>query len=188
MSVDARIIRAGDTVRIDNPLFVLRVGYPKCIESETEEVLAKMGEQLDSVLQLADLSPDCVNIYLASRGEVYQQAKRKIAREIAYSRLRLHGFGGCNRTVHTRELPGFKGLECCVGHVRYAKTGVYYAPSVSQDYEYGYDYEPGGLDNQQTHKLLTLYPGGWVAVPEDWGNRDFEIEACHVTKVGLDDA
>jgi hypothetical protein len=179
------IIRQGDRVRIDNPIFVLRVGYPKCLDSETDEVLATMGEQLDGLLNLANIEKGGVRFTDHGRN-CYDQTKRKVARAIAYARLNLHGFGGCERTIHTVELPELKGLEGWVQSVRFAKTGTYYPPYYSDGGWWGEpDYEPGGLQHEKTHKLLdvALWP---EELPAGWQNKPFEIEACHVTKVSED--
>ena len=48
-----------------------------------------------------------------------------------------------------------------------------------------YDYEPGGLEDQKTHKILTL--SGYVFLGSEFcGNKFLEIEACHVTKTRSD--
>ena len=164
------VIRRGDIVRVSKPIFVVRVGYPKCIESETEIVIEKFGKHIDELLGCEETD----DIKITHDG--YGNARIKLARRIAYARLRLNGFGGRERKVYTKELPELKGVTCYVCHIRYAKTGTYYAP-----WGYGEDYEPGGLGNQKTHKILMVYPDSDKSFPD--GHAHLEIEACNVLKV-----
>lgn len=161
------IIRRGDIIRVNKPIFVIRIGYPKCIESEAEIVLERFGRQIDELLECEDVN-DIVN------GE-YGNARMKLAKRIAYARLRLNGFGGRERKIHTKELPELKGVIGYVCCVKYAKTGIYYPP-----YGYGEDYEPGGLKDQKTHKVLMIYPN--TNEPFPGGYNHLQIEACNVFK------
>jgi len=156
------IIRARDIIRVNKPIFVIRVGYPKCIESETKIVLEKFDKQINELLDCEDR---CRLV-----DDVYGNIRAKLARRIAYARLQLNGFGGRERKIYTNEIPELKGIIGYVCYIKYMKTGVYYPPC-----GYDEDYEPGGLENQ---KILMIYPNDNRLF--SGGYDHLQIEACNV--------
>ncbi len=83
----------------------------------------------------------------------------KVCREIAYARLKNTGFGGSERKIHTERHEEHKDKIFTVIDIKFCKTGIYYSPSGGGSYYDEYDsYEPGGLDNEKTHKILYLSP------------------------------
>jgi hypothetical protein len=150
-----RPIRKGDRVRILEPKFIDRVGYPLIWGMLMDEVEndPKVIEAL-SVLGLRGGQP--VPHYL------------KIA--IAKLRVEQRGFGGRERTIHyekdTYRVP-CKGAVTEVYGRRVVKTGTYYPPSAGgSNCDYDWEPEPGGLADCKSHVLLMTSHG--------------EIEACNV--------
>ena len=134
------IIRVDDRVRIIRPVVVVRVGYPKTVS----DYLPEAEKKFRALLHTEGL-----------RGRVIE----KVLREIAYGLAKADGFGGRQRTLHIKEIPDILGQEFRVMGIRTVKTGIYYPPAHGRSGWYGeeYDYEPGGLSDEKTHRLVT----GW---------------------------
>jgi len=151
------VYRVGDTIRIVQPLFVERVGYPKVWTSYFEKY--KTHPKLIEAMELLDLpNPG-------------GRAQREFAEGAARAANRLAGFGGRERAIHHFTYDGYdyRGEVCEVLAKRVVRTGTYYPPSGGKtwtDYGYEYDYENGGLDDAKSHVLLCTRFG--------------EIEACNV--------
>lgn len=179
MGKDAKIIRVGDRVRIETPQFFVRCGYPKTLESEAAEVEKLFAGQITDLLTKAMVTRHHGLGYLSGRGHVESRARERIVRALAYGRLGTFGMGGSERTIYTVERPEFQGQETCVERVFFVKTGTYYAPSVSNGWD-GYEYEPGGLCDEKTHKILGL--NFWCEETSGW----LSIEARNVVKLAWD--
>ena len=174
MPKNPNIIRVGDRIRVDNPQFFIRVGYAKCLDSESEVVHEQFAHDINDLLIKTGLPMH------SGLSERYYRTLQRIEREIAYARLKQFGMGGDRREIYTREVPEFAGKEYKVQGIRFVKTGKYYSPSSGYSYDGEYDYEPGGLEDQKTHKLLEL--DSWF-FPPGMGTDLVTIEACHVTKI-----
>lgn len=124
------IIRVGDHVKVIVPEVVLRVGYPKTVDDYIEQARAKYGAMLDRDM-----------------GEYYAT---KALRQIAYGLARVDGFSGRERSLHKAVIPDLLNKNFYVSATKTAKTGTYFPPSGCYD-----DYEPGGLANEKTHKLVS---------------------------------
>ncbi len=136
------IIRVGDRVRIVTPTIVTRVGYPKTVKEY--EPLAKelFGAELEKHLR---------------RGHTFD----KVIRDIAYGLAKKDGFGGRERSLHLKDVPGILDQEFYVSGARMVRTGTYYPPQYSSSYYGESDYEPGGLANAKSHKLLAGFSVGY---------------------------
>ena len=128
----------------------------------------------------------------------------KLARCLAYAKVGAHHFGGGERTIHVQELPSLAGIISTVRRIRHVKTGKYFSPQSWQS-DGEWDYDPGGLEEEKTHKIVEIereetVGTGWNMerkyignnrLPDGWGEWDgthfmckpLEIEAYHVTKV-----
>lgn len=183
-------IRPGDTVKIIDPRFVTRVGYPLCADdlmAEAEQILVDKGVVPRFNKSVWGQSPD-------RRRDEWQ-----VIRKYAVLLLRQKGWGGDDRALFFVEKPEYKNLEVEVDHKRVAKTGYRIGPrtSVSNGWDgVDYDYDPGGLRDEKTHILLSVcYSGGFRSLqdhmsPDDfprmpWSQRDrnLVIPAAHVVKV-----
>jgi hypothetical protein len=134
--MNKNIIRVGDRVKIVVPSIMLRVGYPKTVGDYEQAAKEAYGAQL-----WRDMSGRCAELAI---------------RQIAYGLAKKDGFGGRARTMHLREVPELLGREFTVHSMRTVQTGTYYKPRSSGD---GEDWEPGGLDDRQDHRLASGW--GW---------------------------
>lgn len=183
-------IRPGDIVKVIDPRFVTRVGYPLCADDlmvEAEKTLVEKGIVPPFSKSVWGQSPD------------RRRDEWNVIRKYAVLLLRKKGWGGDDRSLFFLEKPEYKDLEVVVDHKRIAKTGKRFAPHVYRSSGWDgddYDYEPGGLGDEKTHILLSVcYNGSFRAVqdylsPEDfprmpWSQRDrnLVIPAAHVVKV-----
>lgn len=175
MEKKASIIRVYDKVKVINPEFFVRCGYPKCQKDEMKTVYREFGPQIKAMI--------CSN-----RGDrLFEGEDRlfeKVCREIAYARLRNTGFGGPNRSIYTERLEEHMGECFSVVGIRFCKTGEYYPPSRST-YESD-DYDPGGLCDEKTHKILSLSPlAKRLASGFFMGDKPLMIEASNVEKASI---
>lgn len=147
-----KVIRRGDKVCIVTPDFFVRCGYPKSIESEAAIVLEKFGSIIRGMIR-DPMKPDS---YL----DLYSDLSLvgKVCREVAYARLRVNGFGGTTRSIHSKRQDDLSGKEFVVADISFCKTGKYVAPSGGSSGPCGdeYEYDPGFLANEKTHKILSL--------------------------------
>jgi len=181
------VYRPGDIVRIKNPLFVKRVGYPWTKEYVKEHVITK--EQRKAITELIskfELSwSDDLNGF-------DEDCYNKILDEVAYRVLRKNGFGGDKRTLHTVLKEKYQDKLAEVRVKRTVKTGTYCHGSCGSYYEPD-DYDPPVLLKEKTHVLLQvaifsdeeMWAHYNVFSPEDEdlssvNARGYEIEECNV--------
>jgi len=165
----AAIIRQGDVVKIIVPEFFIRCGYPKDIKEEAETVKKEFKNDLIKMMGLKDV------LDWSHRSDSAKYLD-KVCREIAYARLKMGGFGGKDRTIHTETIEDLKGKEFTVTGIKFCKTGVYFPPTGGYNsYDGDWDYDPGYLANEITHKILTLSSGIRVS--------ELKIEAVNVEKI-----
>jgi len=86
-------------------------------------------------------------------------------------------FGGRDRKIYTQQNDDLKGEEFHIKKTRCVITGRYYAPTCSRSHYDEYDYEPGGLTNRKSHRILILSKENKLT------HMHFAIEDCHVTKI-----
>ncbi len=153
------VIRVGDKVRIINPKFVRRVGYPLVWYDVTDEQL--------------DADERCQKIAEAAGWPEPSELPRYLQIAVAKLYVEQRAFGGNERTIHYTDdvrIP-FLNWECGPAEVvgkRVVKTGVRFAARYGVSSYDGEPWEePGGLDDCKTHILLDLGSG-------------YEIEACNV--------
>lgn len=150
------VYHVGDIVKVVNPRFVERVGYPLIYTALIEEF--ESHPNLKKCLVLLGLANEHASI--DPRGRMARDFVIGCARAAVHHR----GFGGRERKIHYRtEEPIFlrsssrdedADIELVVLGKRTAKTGTYYPPTSGYSWEGEYDYEPGGLTDEKTHVLL----------------------------------
>lgn len=190
--LDPSVIRIGDRIKVITPLFVERVGYPLSFKDGCEKAEELYSDKIKSFLD--DLFPKesskikgmILSVDTAwNKTVVYD----KIVKALAYYYLQIEGFGGKERKLFLKERPRFKDDYFYVSNIGIFQTGTYFPPSGVYDYFGESDWEPGGLDNRKTHKILQLTRSKYLILPYSYnGNEklDFEdlcIEACNVEKV-----
>jgi hypothetical protein len=158
--IDKRI-RAGDRVRIVNPSFVVRVGYPKAVSDYHRQAKEQFGTHITEMLK---------PFYRAY--DVNDRFYRRFLNDMAYLLARKDRFGGCTRQLHLEMREEFRGHIMHVQEMRTVATGEYYAPS-----GYGEDQWPGGLSNRKVHRLAT------VPVWRPFSSKMLEIEVINLEKV-----
>jgi hypothetical protein len=191
-----QIIRPDDYVIVNSPVVVRRVGYPLDIR----EVAVKL--RTEHVGKITDLVKDiCGYEYHNSKsfsmitgagfspvddGQPSRMERNvnQIFMSLAYFYVNAKGFGGNERSLHTEEMPDLVGQRLQVEEVRIVKTGNRYASWSSGDSWDGYDYEPGGLDKEQTHKLIRVCPryAQLTAFPR-YGDPGVWVEVKNCTKI-----
>lgn len=157
------IYRVGDKIRIVNPRFILRVGYPLVFKDLIPEfeshpnlqkamrlLLLNESEQTKDSPILEDLYPT-----FSPRGKV----ARDFIAGVAKAANRMRGFGGPDRQIFTEELPYVKDQIVDVLGKRTVKTGKYFPPSHYVSYEGEHYYEAGGLSDEKIHILLSTTYG-----------------------------
>ncbi len=141
-------IREGDRIRILNPEFVTRCGYPLDFTTEARRIEDEnRGDIID---------------FLKSQGvdlrrknwphDIDERPINKIAKAIAYELIKQKGFGGDSRTLHTRTIAELKGTECKVMGKCFVKTGIRSHGGV----DWNGEYEPPYLGDEKTHRILEL--------------------------------
>lgn len=170
------VYRYGDKVKIIAPELFIRCGYPKTIESETKIVIDEQGDQIKKMFKELGIKE------IGFNSDIYiSRTFKKIAREIAYCRLKQNGFGGSKREIYTNIVPELKGKIFEVVDKRCVKTGDYNSPNWCHDWYYGvYDYEPGYLSNVKTHVILEIQPCDVISFYRD---KKIEIEEINVEKL-----
>ena len=147
-----RPYREGDFVRVVNPRFVTRVGYPKSVadylptvykhDYDVKVLLLKMQNKEATALMLR-----------TERGPGYKPTR--LEWELAYFLAVKDKFGGNERSLHWNEYPEMAGKETRVLEVRSAMTGVRYAGCRGSTM-FDDDHEPPALEDRKVHRIATL--------------------------------
>ena len=158
------VYRVGDVVRIVNPRFIARVGYPLVwtMLMPEFEAKAKLDQARDMMSALIVGSiPEDAGFMFDKRKTSEVNATRDFLKGVCMAAIRMRGFGGNERSLHYQpEDDGcwehYQGATCEVIRRRTVKTGTRFAGHSSVSYEGEHDYESGGLGNMRTHTLLRL--------------------------------
>lgn len=165
------VIRAGDRVRVVDPRWVLRVGYPKT----AADYLAATCERHEAALReiygykatrptlAATLAVDFPGYKPPSAEERVSKMPPPLRRalwDLAYLACERDGFGGKERRVHlSAPMPDWEGAEFEVASVRSAMEGDYFPPYYGRNYWGESDNEPGGLTNPRVRRLASMGQG-----------------------------
>lgn len=167
------VYHIGDTVQIVEPQIVLRVGYPLTLLDgmviAEEKWSAKVYEFIKSL----------GTVELSSNWELDGYDSRLYAdviNALGSYHLRTVRFGGRERSIHTQTAEELRNTsDWNVISKRRVKTGTYCVGGRSSD-DWGDDYDPPYLSNEQTHVLLLLQNDRVIF---DFNDR-VEIECCNV--------
>lgn len=168
------VYRVGDIVRIINPRFIERVGYPLVWPMLMDEFEAKLPQVRAAMHALVMPTTDEARISDLRFKQEVTATDKELLKGVCMAAVRLRNFGGNERSLHyfTDEKYGdyLKGQQVTVDNKRIVKTGTRFMSRSSYSYEGEYDdFELGGLYNEKTHVLLTV--------------NYLEIEACDVELV-----
>jgi hypothetical protein len=148
------VFNIGDKVRIINPEFFIRVGYPLTLKDAYKDIEVDLKKVISSI---ASSSPEYFKIS--------EKLESQIRRDLAYDFLKTKNFGGNERKLHTAEGRFFyhDSEYYTVTNKKVVRTGTY--DYVEEDYDdwdsddnlccREYSKSPV-LTNQKTHVILTL--------------------------------
>ena len=185
------VIRPGDTVRIINPEFFLRCGYPLSLKDGIKMVLEDEKDK-----ELFHGLCDHFGISITNPRKDYY----RIIDILAYYKIRNSGFGGRERKIYTRKVEEAKGHEFTVLSKKMVMTG-HYVPGTNFSYFDECEHEPPYLEGAKSHMILYLHDGcvdgdffyvenvtrpldrnqGWILTSND--NCPLAIERCNVEVV-----
>jgi hypothetical protein len=162
----------GEFVKIVIPRQFLRCGYPLSIKDimnqEFEEIEAacrRMVAALENraAPEIHQATPDEWGSLLVAANPVSTTSATvhgMICAAIAAYRLEQRNFGGNMRAIVENDefVPFSVGELWVVTEKRFVKTGKRYPSWSSED-----DYEPGGLEGEQTHCVYTVKRNGVIA-------------------------
>ncbi len=130
----------GDQVRIINPVFVDRVGYP--LIWTMLEVEFGSNPKVQEAMFLLGLNPNNYREY------------KDFVTGVCMATVRHRHFGGKERTLHTHVQEELTGRLVYITSKRLVKTGIYNKESWGYTYFGEDDYQPAYLDPCKTHILL----------------------------------
>lgn len=150
------VIRVGDTVEIINPAIITRIGYEYTYEDACKEALETYKDDIYALLKKAKITG--YNKLSIKGNSAWEKAERKIVGALAYDLVRKKIKTGNERKVYTEIKEDLKNAQVTVLSKRTTRTGTYYPAVCSEPGPWGgdYDYEPGGLENSQTHVILEI--------------------------------
>jgi hypothetical protein len=153
------IIRSGDVVKIINPEFFLRCGYPLSLKDGIKLIMEdekdkECFENLCNRFGIIGRSLDSLDGIRLPR-DYY-----KMLDILAYWKVRQKGFGGRERKIYTRRVEEAKGHEFEVRSKKMVVTGNYVHGREDREWESGHiEYEPPYLADMESHMILYLYDG-----------------------------
>lgn len=163
MSKSDKIIRVGDRVRVVNPRRFVRCGYKLSKEDGIKEVLGEetKTETLGPLFrgEPVHANEPKIHEFLRSIGiEKWRERDyRNLVDQLGYMMVYTKGFGGRQRELFfDNDIDHFHGKDFNVVEIKFVRTGEYYAPAGGREYDGEYWYEPGGLMEAKTHKVLGL--------------------------------
>ena len=185
------IIRVGDIVRVINPEFFVRCGYPLDFYSAKDIVRQKFSTHIAQFMSEIGFRSAPTNpvfkFYTKEESDNKDYTVEKIISALAYEYVAKKGFGGKEKKIYTNRKEEYLNKEFRVIEKKVRCTGTYYPSSGGYDSWSGdYDYECGGLDGGGTHIILTVEEfvrlnNGEIETIH-YGN-DLKIERTNVEKV-----
>lgn len=170
------VYRPDDRVTIVEPLVVTRVGYPMGFHDTRAALEAAHGVQVDDALRAVVKDSQEVG-WPDHLVDVWPTLRAEVLNAMTKADLRRKGYGGRERTVHTKPDERLRGKEARVTGKRTVRTGTY-RPGY-HDHWSG-ESEPPYLADVRSHVILEVEvytePSQEVfSCPEV-----VEIEECHV--------
>lgn len=185
MSLKKNVIRVNDRVKIINPEVFVRCGYPWSKEYVKENVITKEQRVIIRNLLYPNLKRPITIDDVFGQDETVEELK--MIDILAYVILMENGYGGRERTVHTKlreELRGKTGVIC---DRKVVKTGCYFPGSSHQGYFDAYpEYEPAYLTNEKSHVILQILVHGNNDVFVTDPDNQIWIENKHLEKITIE--
>jgi hypothetical protein len=169
--------KRGDRVRVVVPELFVRCGYPADPAAITESYKTQYRDRIREFLRI-DGARDVAEEN--SLGDwLYGPAFNMAARALTAQHIANTGFGGRERRIYTMTDERARGVTFEVIDWHFNKTGTYYAPN---NFPGGWwdppEYEPGGLQNECTHRILHL-----VCIDGTCPLTVIKIEECNVSRI-----
>ena len=167
-----RALKEDDYIKIVNPILVNRFGYPLNTRIIKNQFTSEQRKQVENFFRTfvtgqPPLNPmeDHIPEELIDFAYEYKpDGLGQVFHGLAYGMLKAKGHGGNERKLYTQEFPELKDGITQIIKRKVVKTGKRVPSSGWYDYWGEYDYEPGYLENEQTH---VLYQIGRVYVGPD---------------------
>ena len=133
--------RVGEFVELVEPKIFVRVGYPLCVR----DIMNIYGAELED------------KFYNLRLENVSRRVHGMMIAGLATLKLEQLDFGGNERKIYTEEIDkSVLGIHLVVAK-KMIKTGIRYSPqSYYSSYSSEYDYESGGLAEEETHCVYTI--------------------------------
>lgn len=159
------LLRVGDTAKVLIPNRFIRCGYnitpliaaEQLIEEHTEEIVEffnTIGLQGDNYRKTGPYKFKSTT----SKIDMDRRGMRMFMKALGYFKVGSQHFGGADRKVHSEPVNILEGATVKVTETRQVMTGEYFGPfGGGPDYNGEYDYEPGGLNNQKSNRILKVY-------------------------------
>lgn len=178
--------RIGEFVKIVTPKEFVRCGYPlsiKDVMNQQFEEIEKDCQRMFAALENKPISVESLKmetgaksffsipvIQVAEVSNMSATVHGMLCAAIAAYRLEQQNYGGNVRVIVEQDGPFEVGQLWVVTGKRLVKTGKRYPSSNYYSFYSGeYDYEPGGLENEQTHCVYSVQRHG----------QKFKILAAH---------
>lgn len=168
------VYHVDDIVRIVEPRRFIRVGYPLTKEQALEAAEKEYAKEIQAFMATVNAAQSDDPYF--NSPEYDPRLYGDLLNAMATRWLRLKGYGGKERSIHTEMDESLRGTVWRVVNKRTVKTGIYNNGGYHGGYWDGEpDYMPPHLSNEQSHVLLTLELVKGNCDP--WG---IEIEAANV--------
>ena len=175
-------INIGDKVKIINPQFFKRCGYPLSLEKAVDHVRDNYNKEIVDLLKSITEIPET---YYFKNIPLNHYNKNNIIKEFALAYMKAKNYGGNTREIETFTAEEYTNLVFTVIDKKIVKTGIYSKSHGGLD-----DYNPPQLINQKSH--IILYLDHSINIPCIKFNENIrgitqqqfmKIESCNVEKV-----
>ena len=179
MKLNKTIFRVGDRVKIINPEFFVRVGYPLTKEIAKETLISQKQRELICHLLGENYVIDKVGYADPKADDIFMTDSNKygcyyeILDVLAYHEIAKRNFGGKERKIYTKTLEEFRNKEAVIQKKRTVKTGEYHH---GRNWGDG-DYDPPYLSDEKSHIILT------IDISNCWNLEAREIESINLEKL-----
>jgi hypothetical protein len=156
----------GQKVHVHTPRQFIRCGYPlnyDTILNEQADLVKELVDPLSALLHKTTTRQGSwlKSLSIGSKGlkDVNLRAHRYLEKAVCAVLIQQQSFGGRERQVYesVEDTTFPQEEEWIVRKKFFVKTGTYFAPySGYSDHTGEYDYEPGGLSDEQTHCVYSL--------------------------------
>jgi len=145
----------GDIVKIINPEFFLRCGYPltpfvKEVKEKIEGLRLDLNDFIHSSFMKLGIKSSFEKDYIGYVDVRKDRATEAILKELAYLYCKENSFGGNSRNIYTARIAKLKGTEFVVNGYKVCYTGTRDNGSYDPYYD---DYEPPYLGDVKYHHM-----------------------------------